>query len=206
VLAEVEGWAAEFERLCERIGPRFARPGGPPPRRRVPARPARWGRAQERLAAHQAAYADPDHAESRIAQQAPRACPTASVPATAITRWRMSATPIRCISARRGPCHLWSPISWSARETAPVKRFGSSVALVEVTAVETPEAGGSVIADAVKVVDLRSEALTAITPDAEWVEVEESIGVELHVNEAIEESVRSGDRFRFEVRVVANES
>jgi SRSO17 transposase len=26
VLAEVEGWAAEFERLCERIGPRFARP------------------------------------------------------------------------------------------------------------------------------------------------------------------------------------
>jgi hypothetical protein len=27
VLAEVEGWAAEFERLCERIGPRFARPG-----------------------------------------------------------------------------------------------------------------------------------------------------------------------------------
>ena len=22
----VEGWAAEFERLCERIGPRFARP------------------------------------------------------------------------------------------------------------------------------------------------------------------------------------
>ena len=26
MLAEVEGWAAEFERLCERIGPRFARP------------------------------------------------------------------------------------------------------------------------------------------------------------------------------------
>jgi SRSO17 transposase len=26
VLAEVEGWAAEFERLCERIGPRFIRP------------------------------------------------------------------------------------------------------------------------------------------------------------------------------------
>jgi SRSO17 transposase len=26
VLAEVEGWAAEFDRLCERIGPRFARP------------------------------------------------------------------------------------------------------------------------------------------------------------------------------------
>jgi SRSO17 transposase len=26
VLAEVEGWAAEFERLCERIGPRFTRP------------------------------------------------------------------------------------------------------------------------------------------------------------------------------------
>jgi SRSO17 transposase len=26
VLVEVEGWAAEFERLCERIGPRFARP------------------------------------------------------------------------------------------------------------------------------------------------------------------------------------
>jgi SRSO17 transposase len=26
VLAEVEGWATEFERLCERIGPRFARP------------------------------------------------------------------------------------------------------------------------------------------------------------------------------------
>jgi SRSO17 transposase len=26
VLAEVEGWAGEFERLCERIGPRFARP------------------------------------------------------------------------------------------------------------------------------------------------------------------------------------
>jgi SRSO17 transposase len=26
VLAEVEGWAAEFERLCERIGPRFVRP------------------------------------------------------------------------------------------------------------------------------------------------------------------------------------
>jgi hypothetical protein len=26
VLAEVEGWAAQFERLCERIGPRFARP------------------------------------------------------------------------------------------------------------------------------------------------------------------------------------
>jgi SRSO17 transposase len=26
VLAKVEGWAAEFERLCERIGPRFARP------------------------------------------------------------------------------------------------------------------------------------------------------------------------------------
>jgi SRSO17 transposase len=26
VLAEVEGWAVEFERLCERIGPRFARP------------------------------------------------------------------------------------------------------------------------------------------------------------------------------------
>jgi hypothetical protein len=26
VLAEVEGWAAEFERLMERIGPRFARP------------------------------------------------------------------------------------------------------------------------------------------------------------------------------------
>jgi SRSO17 transposase len=26
VLAEVESWAAEFERLCERIGPRFARP------------------------------------------------------------------------------------------------------------------------------------------------------------------------------------
>jgi SRSO17 transposase len=26
VLAEVEGWAAEFERLCERISPRFARP------------------------------------------------------------------------------------------------------------------------------------------------------------------------------------
>jgi hypothetical protein len=26
VLAEVEGWADEFERLCERIGPRFARP------------------------------------------------------------------------------------------------------------------------------------------------------------------------------------
>jgi hypothetical protein len=25
VLAEVESWAAEFERLCERIGPRFAR-------------------------------------------------------------------------------------------------------------------------------------------------------------------------------------
>jgi hypothetical protein len=28
VLAEVEGWAAEFEWLCERIGPRFARPEG----------------------------------------------------------------------------------------------------------------------------------------------------------------------------------
>jgi len=26
VLTEVEGWAAQFERLCERIGPRFARP------------------------------------------------------------------------------------------------------------------------------------------------------------------------------------
>jgi SRSO17 transposase len=26
VLAEVEGWAAEFERLCERVSPRFARP------------------------------------------------------------------------------------------------------------------------------------------------------------------------------------
>ncbi len=26
MLAEVEGWAAEFERLLERIGPRFARP------------------------------------------------------------------------------------------------------------------------------------------------------------------------------------
>ena len=26
MLAEVEGWAAEFERLCERISPRFARP------------------------------------------------------------------------------------------------------------------------------------------------------------------------------------
>jgi SRSO17 transposase len=26
MLAEVEGWAAQFERLCERIGPRFARP------------------------------------------------------------------------------------------------------------------------------------------------------------------------------------
>jgi SRSO17 transposase len=26
VLAEVEAWAAEFERLCERISPRFARP------------------------------------------------------------------------------------------------------------------------------------------------------------------------------------
>jgi hypothetical protein len=26
VLAKVEGWAAKFERLCERIGPRFARP------------------------------------------------------------------------------------------------------------------------------------------------------------------------------------
>jgi SRSO17 transposase len=26
VLVEVEGWAAEFKRLCERIGPRFARP------------------------------------------------------------------------------------------------------------------------------------------------------------------------------------
>jgi SRSO17 transposase len=26
VLAEVEGWAAQFERLCERIAPRFARP------------------------------------------------------------------------------------------------------------------------------------------------------------------------------------
>jgi SRSO17 transposase len=26
VLAEVEGWAAQFERLCERIGPRFVRP------------------------------------------------------------------------------------------------------------------------------------------------------------------------------------
>jgi SRSO17 transposase len=26
VLAEVEGWAAEFERLCERISPRFVRP------------------------------------------------------------------------------------------------------------------------------------------------------------------------------------
>jgi hypothetical protein len=26
VLAEVEGWAAQFERLLERIGPRFARP------------------------------------------------------------------------------------------------------------------------------------------------------------------------------------
>jgi SRSO17 transposase len=26
VLAEVEGWAAQFEGLCERIGPRFARP------------------------------------------------------------------------------------------------------------------------------------------------------------------------------------
>ena len=26
MLAEVEGWAAEFERLCERIGPRFTRP------------------------------------------------------------------------------------------------------------------------------------------------------------------------------------
>ncbi len=26
MLAEVEGWATEFERLCERIGPRFARP------------------------------------------------------------------------------------------------------------------------------------------------------------------------------------
>ena len=26
MLAQVEGWAAEFERLCERIGPRFARP------------------------------------------------------------------------------------------------------------------------------------------------------------------------------------
>ena len=26
MLAEVEGWADQFERLCERIGPRFARP------------------------------------------------------------------------------------------------------------------------------------------------------------------------------------
>jgi SRSO17 transposase len=26
VLAEVQGWAAQFQRLCERIGPRFARP------------------------------------------------------------------------------------------------------------------------------------------------------------------------------------
>jgi hypothetical protein len=26
MLAEVEGWAAQFERLLERIGPRFARP------------------------------------------------------------------------------------------------------------------------------------------------------------------------------------
>ena len=26
VLVEVEAWAAEFERLCERISPRFARP------------------------------------------------------------------------------------------------------------------------------------------------------------------------------------
>jgi SRSO17 transposase len=26
MLAEVEGWAAQFERLCERIAPRFARP------------------------------------------------------------------------------------------------------------------------------------------------------------------------------------
>ena len=26
MLVEVEGWAAEFERLCERISPRFARP------------------------------------------------------------------------------------------------------------------------------------------------------------------------------------
>jgi SRSO17 transposase len=26
MLAEVEGWAAQFERLCQRIGPRFARP------------------------------------------------------------------------------------------------------------------------------------------------------------------------------------
>jgi hypothetical protein len=26
VLAEVEGWAGEFERLVERIGPRFVRP------------------------------------------------------------------------------------------------------------------------------------------------------------------------------------
>jgi hypothetical protein len=28
VLAEVQGWAAEFERLVEWIGPRFARPEG----------------------------------------------------------------------------------------------------------------------------------------------------------------------------------
>ena len=27
MLAEVEGWAGEFEWLCERIGPRFVRPG-----------------------------------------------------------------------------------------------------------------------------------------------------------------------------------
>ena len=26
MLAEVESWADQFERLCERIGPRFARP------------------------------------------------------------------------------------------------------------------------------------------------------------------------------------
>ena len=26
IVAQVEGWAAEFDRLCERIGPRFARP------------------------------------------------------------------------------------------------------------------------------------------------------------------------------------
>jgi hypothetical protein len=26
VLVEVEGWAAEFERLCGQIGPRFGRP------------------------------------------------------------------------------------------------------------------------------------------------------------------------------------
>jgi hypothetical protein len=26
MLVQVEGWAAEFERLCERVSPRFARP------------------------------------------------------------------------------------------------------------------------------------------------------------------------------------